>query len=195
MALQLWRSAGAVHIVSNSFLPVVVFIATGMAAFAADQDAKLPTQASVGVAFDARAGTAKAGMLCLPSGGFRVADFVASDVEFANQAREAFLSNGARATTAAQPEADGLRIRLDRIEASLCARKYGAFGLGDKRSLSGQVEFEFSWTVTGDLIARHEIVRLAVPKTKGKPAEAFLQDALAVFAERVAGLKPDKHVR
>jgi hypothetical protein len=80
----------------------------------------------------------------------------------------------------------GLRIALDRIDASLGARKYGAFGFGDKRSLSGQVAFEFSWSVTGSAATRHEIVRLEVPKSGAKPAEAFLSDALAVLAGRIA---------
>lgn len=166
-----------------------VISALAVPAYAAEQDGKPLLQAIVSLAFDATAGTAKAGMLCMPNGRFRVADFVVSDSEFSARAREALLPRADAAKREKSAAIERLRITLDRIDASLCARKYGAFGLGDRRSLSGQIEFEFSWSVTGGATARHEIVRLEVPKNRAKAAEALLPDALAVLADRIAAFE------
>lgn len=74
------------------------------------------------------------------------------------------------------------RLELTAIDASLCARRYGAFGLGNRSLLSGRAEFRFEWAGLGDLVARTEIVRVDVPKDKGRPPEDILAEGLSMLA-------------
>lgn len=146
-------------------------------------------EATLGVPLDARAGVAKAGMLCLPSGRLHVSDFVASEQEFSNQVGRAFEREVGAETSFPSPAVPSVRIVLTSIDAELCARKYGAFGMGNRRALSGRVEFHFAWSAPGYGDVRQELISIDVAKSSGKPAEAILPDALAVLATRTLAVR------
>ena len=136
----------------------------------------------------ASAGTAMAGLLCLPSGRLRIAHFVAGEGDLLSQAQAAFAAADRPSLGGGGQAPAKLSISLEGVEASLCARKYGTFGLGDRRSLSGRAEFRFSWSAIRageNAPARTELVRLEVPKAQARPIEALLADALAVLARKV----------
>lgn len=96
--------------------------------------------------FDARAGLMKAGKLCLPSGVLRVSDFVSSDRELRAITEQAIRENP---NASKYSEQSNVEIKLTAIDASLCAKSYGMFGLGDRRSLSGRTTFKFLWRTAG----------------------------------------------
>lgn len=96
--------------------------------------------------FDERAGSMKAGKLCLPSGVLRVSDFVASDRAFWSITEQAIHGNPNASDFLKQSSID---LKLAAIDASLCAKNYGMFGLGDRRSFSGRATFKFTWRTAG----------------------------------------------
>lgn len=136
----------------------------------------------------ANAGIMKAGTLCLPSGRLHVSDFIAGN-DFKSQVQQALaLPNGELRTEPPQ-SSRMLKIDLEGVEASLCARKYGMFGLGDRQSMSGAADFHFAWSAgrTGSaaVVTRSETIHLEVRKNEAKPAVQFLSDALNVLARRI----------
>ena len=96
--------------------------------------------------FDARAGSMKAGKLCFPSGVLRVFDFVSSDRELREITEQAVRANLSASEGSNLPN---LELKLTAIDASLCAKNYGMFGLGDRRSFSGRTTIKFMWRMAG----------------------------------------------
>jgi hypothetical protein len=146
-------------------------------------------EAVLGLPLDARAGVTKAGMLCLPSGRLHVGDFVASEREFSERARHALDGEESIGAASRPLSAPSLRIVLTGIEADMCARKYGIFGLGNRRALSGRVEFDFSWSILGDDAVKQEHIVIDVAKSSAKPSDAILPDALSILAKRIRAVR------
>ena len=139
---------------------------------------------------DARAGVAKAGTLCLPSGRLHVSDFVAGDGDLTDRAQQALSTvRNERGLLAQPPSGRMLKIYLEGIDASLCARKYGMFGLGERRAMSGSMDFHFTWSVsrTGTVAVapRAETIHLDVRKNEARAVEQFLSDALVALAREI----------
>lgn len=145
--------------------------------------------AVVNVRANAVAGTMKAGTLCLPSGRLHVSDFIAGDDEFKSQVQRALAAANSELLIERHLSGGTLKIYLEGVEASLCARKYGMFGMGDRQSMSGGADFHFAWSVgrTGPVavVTRAETIHLDVRKNEAKPAALFLADALAVLTRRI----------
>lgn len=137
----------------------------------------------------AGAGIAKAGTLCLPSGRLHVGDFVEDAEDFTSQVRAAFNAANIEQPINQAVPSRMLKVSLEGIAASLCARKFGVFGRGDRQSMSGSADFHFTWSLStpGSVAAasRAETVHLDVRKNEAKPTEQLLADALTVLARRV----------
>ncbi len=90
-------------------------------------------------------GRMSAGKLCLPSGAVRLFDIVA------NQRQLMLIAQAAVDEITMASPATGPRIfvrvaiSIEEIDVKFCQRKYGAFGMGDRRSLSGRAKFGFAW--------------------------------------------------
>ncbi|MFM9934950.1 MAG: hypothetical protein ACKVOL_01990, partial [Novosphingobium sp.] len=92
------------------------------------------------------AGQRRAGLLCMPNGGMKVRDFVSSNFAFKSIVDQALQDMKPKAAVLV---ADGttLTISLKGIKAKLCARSWGAFGKGDRVSLTGTATVTFDWSV------------------------------------------------
>ena len=91
------------------------------------------------------AGIVSGGLACFPSGRLHISDFVRSEGEFRELVNEAFQAdqNSPRGSIIDRTQ---VSISLKAVNAKLCARGYGVFGMGDRRSLSGNSKFVFDWT-------------------------------------------------
>jgi hypothetical protein len=126
----------------------------------------------------ASAGVLRAGLLCLPSGTAQVADFVSSEIDF-----QRVLDNVASALAASKSSRfSPIRsVRLTGLNAKLCARSYGVFGMGDKVSHSGtvQVTFEIETGGNGDRpTVDSRSIKLEIEKKDALPLRSILELAL-----------------
>ncbi|NML95386.1 hypothetical protein [Novosphingobium olei] len=106
----------------------------------------LPPLAHVSLLVDlprsAKAGARAAGMLCLPNGAVRVVDLVGRDQALEATVRAAL----ARAGEARLRGRGEIEIHLTDVSVKLCARNWGAFGMGgDHGALSGEARYAFRW--------------------------------------------------
>lgn len=106
-------------------------------------------EVDLGVDLQQRVGTSKAGTMCLPAGVHRGADFLTDKSEFL-EAIKANLSDKRAALgevkVVNQNESVNIfSVKLMQISSSLCARRWGALGLGDRSSFSGRAKFVFAW--------------------------------------------------
>lgn len=95
---------------------------------------------------------------------------------------------GPNAQVAAQSVVGELAIDLKSIDAKLCAKGYGMFGTGDRRSMSGEVRFAFDWTLTpatGNLRTGRMLVTVKLKKSEGQPVEAVLPLALGMLRQQI----------
>lgn len=100
------------------------------------------TDVSIVVPRGSIVGTRAAGLLCLPSGRLVLEDFVPDQDAFKEQVdREIALKR----PLFTQPFAIS-SVVLVRIESKLCAKDYGVFGTGNKRTLYGSAKFSFEHT-------------------------------------------------
>lgn len=112
----------------------------------ADGRAPFHLVAEVPLVPDSKVGSRRAGLACLPHGSVRAYDFVSGpdDLLYGLQrelGRRGFAVDIAVGAPADMPQ---VVVRLDRIDASLCA---SSWGLGDRTRLKGRVAFTFSWHV------------------------------------------------
>ncbi len=138
------------------------------------------------------AGARRAGLLCMPNGSLRVRDFVSGESEFQGVVRDA-LAAAQPAAAALVSDGTTLTIRLMAIDAKLCARAWGAFGRGDRVSLSGKAAFTFDWAVADKVGSRGDTsqVSFEVARTEAATADQILRSAvdrlLAIIVSGKAG--------
>ncbi len=101
------------------------------------------------VAGSEKVGGVSAGWACLPSGRLHARDFVDDDADMADIINSLMTEKAEnRRMEAVEASAySSLRIDLVQIKAKLCAKSYGVFGLGDKKSMSGKSQFTFNWEI------------------------------------------------
>ena len=128
-------------------------------------------------------GRMSAGKLCLPSGVVRLSDFVANQRELklvAQAAADEVISEspitGARSSLR-------VAISIEAIDAKFCQRKYGAFGMGDRRSLTGHANFQFAWRTLDAPAAPwiYQTVEVRPAKGEARTLEQFLPEALRLL--------------
>lgn len=140
--------------------------------------------AKLAIPLSASSGVLSAGTLCLPKGKSHVSDFVTSEVEFRRFAADAYLEV---VQGAAGDSAKNLEVKLTGIEAKLCAKGYGMFGLGDRRSHSGKANFTFETTLLrsdGNLLTSRKLILLKIDGKNPQPLSALLPQALKdLFSE------------
>ncbi len=73
------------------------------------------------------------------------------------------------------------------INANLCARSWGAFGRGDRVSLSGTTSVTFEWVFKRALVERHatERVTLTVPRDDAAAPEDILLRAVGQLVDQI----------
>lgn len=131
------------------------------------------------------AGQARAGKLCFPNGKLHISDFIRSQQAFRqlvdDENQERSGSAGSNPQTSDQTE-----ISLASAKASLCAKNWGAFGMGNRRSLSGKVTFNFTLTTPTPNDAPRIVPRqieLHADSNEGRSTEGFLAEAIRILTE------------
>jgi hypothetical protein len=134
-------------------------------------------------------GPLRAGKLCLPNGKVRVRDFISGQSAFGSMVTEAMddLDSARKARLSALKTP--VSVHLVGIKAKLCARDWGAFGYGDRRSLAGEAAFTFELGTAqqgSPVVTKHEVA-LKLKGAEALPPSEILQAALnqllATFAD------------
>lgn len=143
------------------------------------------------VGADDRAGILSAGMLCLPHGILRVRDFVSDAREFEQSLNLAISRLDAQSyADFAFANGTSLTVRLTNVDAKLCSRKYGAFGFGDRKNLSGKVLVSFEWSkVSGGNYVNggKEDIEVITSKNSAKPLNLIFSDAIDKLVIKLQG--------
>lgn len=140
------------------------------------------TVAKVSMNASEKVGTQSAGWACLPSGTLHARDF-ASDDDLVGWLEAA--DNGRAGDKPLTDMYSELHVTLQSIKAKLCAKSYGMFGLGDKRSLSGTAEFGFDWTATtkiGTSKSGRVVITVSHDKKSAVPPPDYARDAVTQLA-------------
>lgn len=97
-----------------------------------------PIKASIDFPLDDVVGPVRAGKLCLPNGKLKGSDFVTSprDLQLLIEEVLAAKQDNQRVRSA-------LEVRLAAMQVKLCARSWGAFGIGRRPNLAGESRFSF----------------------------------------------------
>lgn len=152
------------------------------------KDSLPPAQldATIATALSDGAGKRRAGLLCLPNGKLRVRDFASSAIAFRATVAQA-LDDRKSAYPALVANGTALSVSLVLINANLCARSWGAFGRGDRISLSGTTSVTFEWTFKRALVEHHatEQVTLIVPHDDAVAPEEILLRAVGQLVDKI----------
>lgn len=134
-----------------------------------------------------RAGPRRAGALCFPHGAFKVRNFAANDAAFRTIVERA-LRNRKAALPALVANGTTLTISLKAIKANLCARGWGAFGQGDRVSLSGNAAVTFDWAFDAMPLARRATTEVVVEASheEGATPEEILRRAVNLVLDVIA---------
>jgi hypothetical protein len=142
----------------------------------------------VDIPFASTVGPLRAGKLCFPNGKLRVRDFVSGQSAFGVMVTEAVdgLESNRKARLLASKTP--VSIHLTEIKAKLCARDWGAFGYGDRRSLAGEAAFTFELGTVrqgSPVVTKHEVA-LKLKGAEALPPPEILQAALVQLLNTVA---------
>lgn len=131
-------------------------------------------------------GRMSAGKLCLPSGVVRVSDIVANQRELKLVAQAAADEVITELPATAPRTSLRVAISIEGIDAKFCQRKYGAFGMGDRRSLTGHANFEFAWRTLDTPGAPwiYQSVEVRPAKGETRTIEQFLPEALRLLISK-----------
>lgn len=131
------------------------------------------------------AGQARAGKLCFPNGKLHVSDFVRSQQAF-RQLVDDKNQEDSRSASSNTDSSVQTEISLTFVKASLCAKNWGAFGMGDRRRLSGKVAFNFTLTTTASnepSLPTHRQIELHTDGNEGRSTEDYLDNAISILIE------------
>lgn len=147
----------------------------------------VPAISTVGLPFSDGAGILSGGLVCIPSGRLHVSDFVRSEAEFRSLVDEALQAdqNLSQGVTLDRPR---ISITLKAVNAKLCARGYGVWGMGDRRSLSGKSKFLFDWTYqvsTEVTLTGTNEISVDLKKADAQPVGSILPIALRLLTEHI----------
>lgn len=139
-----------------------------------------PPQAKISASLDERVGRLSAGTLCLPNGLLHLRDFVEGDSDFATIASQS-LWGFEQARVNRRGEVPSISIDLKSTTAKLCAKAWGAFGMGNTKSLSGDVSFVFDWSSTSSSGLRRSgssTIAFRVPVKQALVPKMIFQEAV-----------------
>lgn len=166
-----------------------VFLCTVAAEVSANDitEEKIHSQWKAGAipALNESAGQARAGKLCFPNGKLHISDFVRSQQAFRQLLDDEIQERSGSAASNPQTS-DQTEISLASVKASLCAKNWGAFGMGDRKSLSGKVAFNFTLTTPAPNEAPRIVPRqieLHADSNEGRSTEDFLSEAIRILIE------------
>ncbi|MGB3929099.1 MAG: hypothetical protein WBL20_09055 [Sphingobium sp.] len=114
---------------------------TALALIASDAPAttSAPTiRAAIGFPLEDVVGPVRAGKLCLPNGKLTGSDFVTSPRDLQLLIEEVLAAK--QSDERVKPVSE---VRLTALQVKLCARSWGAFGIGRRPNLAGESRFSF----------------------------------------------------
>lgn len=160
--------------------------ATSAPAFAAS------SQLTVDFPLTSKVGPLKAGQLCLPKGSVKGTDFISDQGQFALLVRQLLdAPNAMRSTSLGDGAAPRIDLHFTALAVKLCAKSWGAFGLGDTKSLSGKTEFTFSWRAVGSPAQSHPLTVALQPASKDRMTAPSIMQAAVEEALRRIGQELD----
>lgn len=120
-------------------------------------------------------GPVRAGLLCLPRGKARGSDFLRSPEDL-----RLLLHQAASQVPAPGGMPANLQIGFRALRVKLCARSWGAFGIGHSDALSGDAEFVFDWSVGASSPSARQVarIRIEIGKDQAMSPDAILRTAL-----------------
>jgi hypothetical protein len=173
-------------------LPLLCFALCSCPALALDSTVpeNLPAAGSgtVDMPLAAAVGPLRAGKLCLPNGKVRVRDFVSSQSAFAAMVTDALAALAADRKARLSALGPPVSVHLVGISAKLCAKEWGAFAFGDRKSLSGDAAFAFEWGAArlgAVSLTRHQVV-LKLKGGQALPPPEILNAAVTQLLTEIA---------
>jgi hypothetical protein len=143
---------------------------------------------AVDIPFSMAVGSLRAGKLCLPHGKMRVRDFVSGQSAFGVMLSQAVAGLNTERQTRLSNLSPPVSVHLVGISAKLCAKDWGAFGLGDRNSLAGDAAFTFEFSMYRN-VARATVQHQVALKLKANdalPPAEILNNALTKLLTRIA---------
>ncbi|MFM6830630.1 MAG: hypothetical protein ACKOVA_09920 [Novosphingobium sp.] len=132
-------------------------------------------------------GPIRAGTLCLPKGSMRGSDLVSDEGQFALLVRQVLDERAARGQRSLGDGAvPGIELHLKAAAVKLCAKSWGMFGMGDTKSLSGDVQFSFAWKIDGQAALNAEQIVLKPQSRDRLTAQAIMRRAVEAVLDRIA---------
>lgn len=144
--------------------------------------------AKVSIPPEQKVGTVKAGLICMPKGTLRLADFVDDERDFSSRLQRAVDYEVSSSSFPRLSSPATLKVTLWGMKANLCAKSWGVYGTGDTKSLSGTARFTFSWKLENGAILTEnaeEVVELKIDKSGAASSSKLLDRALAILANRI----------
>lgn len=146
-----------------------------------------PNRFSVDFPLSKTVGPIRAGTLCLPKGSMRGADLVSDEGQFALLVRQVLDDRAARGQRSLGDGAvPRIELRLKAAAVKLCAKSWGMFGMGDTKSLSGDVQISFAWKIDGLAALTAEQIVLKIQSRDRLTAQAIMRRAVEAVLDRIA---------
>lgn len=85
-----------------------------------------------------------------------------------------------------------IEVHLKSITSHLCASGWGVFGLGDKRSLSGEATFDFDWSLNGATTLRqgNSKVKILLSKKEATPSQFIFRESVSRLVRQIVEMTP-----
>ncbi len=117
----------------------------------------------------------------------RGTDLVSDESQFALLVRQVLDERAARGQgSLGDGSAPKIELRLKSAAVKLCAKSWGMFGMGDTKSLSGDVQLSFAWKVDGQALPVVERIELHPQSTERLTAPAIMRRAVEAVIDRIA---------
>lgn len=135
-------------------------------------------------------GVVSAGSVCFPAGKLVGSDFVDGKREFSDLLHVALadLESTKRSRLPGTLKSKFM-VNLTGIKTKLCARSYGIWGMGDRKSLSGDAQFTFEWKVqlgSGNIQSGMRIINLHLKKDEALKVKPIFRMAVGQFFDQLA---------
>ena len=143
------------------------------------------------------AGQRRAGLVCMPNGGFHIRDFISGESAF-HELVDQVLNEAKTKAAPLLANRTVLSISLISINSKLCARSWGVFGQGDRVSLTGTARMTFDWLVARSGSTRRENTEIVldVARSDAASTDQILRMAterlLEVILQGERGFKPSQ---
>jgi len=134
-----------------------------------------------------KVGSLKAGSLCFPRGSLKITDFVSGERDLINRMESILVDDDGREFTHHYPIGAKIHLYLIGLDSHLCAKSWGVFGLGDTKSLSGNIRAEFYWKIEygNSTYQREDVINLVVEKSDAATPNELFGRIVQVLSNRI----------